>query len=613
MIVRELVTLLGFQVQEDALKKYENGMKKVMNFTKWVGIGAAAMGTIFLKTAGDMEQTEMAFETILGSTEKAQKLLADLAKFATITPFEQTELINYTKSMLGVGWASEEIIPMLETMGNIASGVGREKLPNIILALNKMRAKGRASLEELWPMVEAGVPILDQLQLDLGKTNDEIMKMASDGKLSFEVIRKSLKNVEQTKFAGLMIKQSKSFLGIISNIIDYLVMFGMSIGKYLLPYAKDLAVEFVDFLEVNGDIIKSGIIGFFRFLAYTIGYAVVIIQEIIIRLGGMDKIMNALKITITFIGAALLKVGKTLWDFRIAVLAVISTLLIYNALTKVIAAYKFISYWIQLLSMAKNIGEALKVLNLQFLASPLFWWVAGIVAIIAIGYLLIKNWDKVKVFFVKMWDSIIGAFKRAGAWIVDTMKKAFQTVWGWFDSPWLQAALAMFAPFIGLPIVIMKNWGVIKDFFVKLWEAIVNNFSEKINAIKKIWGWLSPVFDKIGKFIGGKSAPGGNQSVGGGEQGKPYEVPQYAKGTNYVPEDQIAKIHKGEQIIPAGVRGRTGGTIINLRNEYNFTIPPGTPRQQVESLRKVIDEQINASWQSVLRQTTGAFPAPEGV
>lgn len=96
---------------------------------------------------------------------------------------------------------------------------------------------------------------------------------------------------------------------------------------------------------------------------------------------------------------------------------------------------------------------AVTALNLAFLANPITWIILGIVALIAAGYLLIKNWDKVKLFFVNLWANIKIVFTKA--W--EFFKK-----WGFL----------MLGP-IGL---VLKYWDNIKAFFVNLWSKVKDIF-----------------------------------------------------------------------------------------------------------------------------------------
>ncbi len=589
MVVREFITLLGFKVEDEKLQKYEKGIAKVKTGIAIAGAAVIGLGTVFLKTAGDMEQTQIAFDTILGSTQKANKLLAQIAKFAATTPFERTELINYAKSMLGVGWAADDIIPTLNMLGNIAAGIGKEKLPNIMLAFNKMKSKGRASLEELWPMVEAGVPILDQLSKDLGMTKDQIIKMATDGKLSFEQVQKSLKEVEQTKFAGLMVKQSKSFLGIVSNIVDYLTILAGDIGADLLPMIKDLAIEFLNFMEANKDIIKGGIVKFFKSLMWVIGYVVVAVEGLIKDLGGLSTITKVVGAIFYFVSNIIEGLIIGLWPFRRILLALAITIGIITA-----------AQW------AWNVALA---------ANPIGLIIIAVLLLIGVAVTLMKNWDKVKKFFVKMWDSIVSAFKQAWSYI-----------WSLLDNKWIQALLAMFAPFIGIPIAIIKNWDVISKFFTDLWRGIVDTFFWAVNKISSVWGWLVGAFDKVAQFLGFKSPNKKGKGNSGGEdgdtppgkprdpkQGAPATVPHYAKGTDYVPENQLAYLHKGERILPAGTfRGSGKPTVIyQINSTPKIQVPPGTPNSQVQYLEAAAKKIFREEWQSILRQTKGSFSLPE--
>ncbi len=133
--------------------------------------------------------------------------------------------------------------------------------------------------------------------------------------------------------------------------------------------------------------------------------------------------------------------------------------------------------------------------------APVLAVIAGIGALIAVGVLVVKHWDKIKTFFVNLWEGVKNIFRAAIDWVV-----------GILDNKLVQGALVVIAPFIGIPLAIIKNWDAIKNFFAGLWEGIKNVFSAGIDWIK---GKLANIpligglFDgKEDGLFGGRRNPG---------------------------------------------------------------------------------------------------------
>lgn len=121
------------------------------------------LGVAMANIAGDFEQNRISFETMLGSAEKGRKALTDLSNFAVKTPFELPQLMQASKSLLAYGIEAENLIPTLKNLGDISSGVGMDKLPNLILAFGQVKAATKLTGMELRQFTEAGVPMLQLL------------------------------------------------------------------------------------------------------------------------------------------------------------------------------------------------------------------------------------------------------------------------------------------------------------------------------------------------------------------------------------------------------------------------------------------------------------------
>lgn len=176
-----------------------------------------------MEIAGDFEQTQIAFETMLKSAERADKFLKEASAFANKTPFEFPELINSSKLLMAFGFEAEGVLDMLSIIGDTASGLGAgsEGIDRITRALGQMQAKGRAQAEELLQLQELGVPANQILQEELGLTGEQIANIGKESIEAAKVIDALLRGMDK-RFGGMMNNQSRTAKGMISTLKDTL-------------------------------------------------------------------------------------------------------------------------------------------------------------------------------------------------------------------------------------------------------------------------------------------------------------------------------------------------------------------------------------------------------
>lgn len=185
------------------------------------GAGIAGGIVIPMTISGNFEQTQIAFETMLGSAQKANTFLAEAEDFADKTPFEFPELIDSAKLMKAFGFEIEKVLPMMTTIGDTASGLGAgaEGIERITRALGQMKAKGRLQTEELLQLQELGVPAAQILQEELGLTAEQVANIGNESIDAGRGIDALLRGMDK-RFGGMMEKQSKSAMGLISTLKD---------------------------------------------------------------------------------------------------------------------------------------------------------------------------------------------------------------------------------------------------------------------------------------------------------------------------------------------------------------------------------------------------------
>lgn len=564
MVVRSLLTLLGYRADDKALNRYGAALKQVVNFLKIAAIATAALGGAVLKMAGDMEQVEIAFETMLGSATEAEKLLKDITQFAATTPFELTGLIQSSKQLLAFKFSAEEIIPIMRNLGNIAAGVGRDKLPTLVRALGKIRVKGKATMEELNMLLEAGVPILDQLAANLGVTSEQLFKMISKGEVAFQDVNKALADMSTGTgmFANLMEKQSKSFLGIISNIGDIITQIGIAIGKDLLPFAKEMAKEFLNFLEVNKDIIKTGIVAFIKGLMFAIAFIGVFVEKLIERLGGLENIMNLVGNVIGFVIKIIVFLAKA----------------IFRAVGRIIKSVK--SFSDEFKFAGEIVGGVLSVF---------VWWIGKIIdfigwwidlAVNLVGWILriakaltdLIGLDKVQEFFVGIAEAIDEVWSGIPQFFADIWEKVVQ----FFLDAW-EGIVYILTTIPKKVIEWLKNvWNSFADFMGTLWDNIVtgikNAWSGLIDGLTSLWNdfmkFIQPLIDTVTGIM--------EFFFGGGS-----------------PELTMAGATAG---------ATTGGSTTTVNSTVNMTVPPGTPEEQAAMVREQGRKAVTQAWESILQE-----------
>ena len=238
------------------------GLGKLSKSVK-IGIGVLATAIAFagksaLSASGEFERYRVTMETLLGSSDKATELLNELEDFSSRTPLQLKNLVDLSTVLIGFGIESGKITDKLEILGNVAQG-NQDKLTRLGDAYGKLKAKGRASLEEINRFSEAGVPLLKQLAENADTSTEGLFKMVSQGLISFEDVDRALTNLATGtgQFAGLLEKNSQTFEGVTSTLKDNFGLLAKSVGDKLLPSFKELAININNIVKATKSLVEG--------------------------------------------------------------------------------------------------------------------------------------------------------------------------------------------------------------------------------------------------------------------------------------------------------------------------------------------------------------------
>lgn len=232
-----------------------------------------------------------------------------------------------------------------------------------------------------------------------------------------------------------------------------------------------------------------------------------------------DKLIPAIANIASWISANVVPALAVMADwFEAHILPVIRDLANFIS-TDFIPAVKAISQWIDdnkptVLTFVGIIGAAAAAFGLWTLAISAWEFATKIATAVQAAFNAIMDANPiilVVVAIAALAAGLVYAYTHSATFrdIVDDIGRALRTVWNdvlkpvadFFEKNWkmaLEVALAVFMPFIGLPLLVQQHWGQITAFFKKMWTDITGAFSTALSWIEqfftslpgKILGWL---------------------------------------------------------------------------------------------------------------------------
>lgn len=234
------------------LQETENGVKSVSRTVEKEGgniedlfnrlaRSAAAIGVGFsakefiskaAQIRGEFQKLEVAFTTMLGSKEQAEKLMEQMIRTAATTPFSLQDVAGGAKQLLAYGIEAERVNETLIRLGDIAAGLSIP-LGDLVYLYGTTRAQGRLYTEDFNQFTSRGIPMIEMLADKFGVAENEVKGLVEAGKVGFPEVQEVIEKLtnEGGKFGGLMEAQSKTIAGQISNIEDSIETMFNDIGK----------------------------------------------------------------------------------------------------------------------------------------------------------------------------------------------------------------------------------------------------------------------------------------------------------------------------------------------------------------------------------------------
>ena len=556
MVVRELLTRLGFAVNDSKLKQYERGTNNIKSSAE---SAAASFRNMFAAFAGfqaikslsqvadKMQSMEArigmlpqtvgdagaAFDTVSGRASAARQSLDAYGNL-------YIKLSNAGKDYIKT---QEDGLKITDTLSKalVVGGATAQEQSSAMLQFAQAIGSGVLQGDELRAMAEASPQFMDELANAIGKPRAELKKMGSEGKLTSKMVIQAVQK--------MAVVFDKKFLEM-----------PMTIGQATTIMGNRWAT-FVNRLNR-----ESG--------------AVTKIADLFLK--GFDRIESGLGSMVKFFGGA----TNTLKFFAIAI-----TALVLPALVRLGAGLMATVF-----TPAGAVVAALLLLGLVL--EDVYTWINGGDSLLGEWF---GSWEENKE-AVKAWGDValiaLGAVGVKMAWLAgQAVVSAAATVAAWVPailtlaSVFIAKAVLMTAAFASVavsviaatwPIMLIiaaiialgaaiywlwKNWdkvfNFIKEIAANAWNFISSGFESMVNSLQDKWNKFKSFFGAgVETTISANGAAGGSVTS---------IAPNRAAGVTATPYANAGNVTQ--------------------QNTFQFQMPAGSTQSQVDALRGAVGQQ----------------------
>lgn len=215
------------------------------------------LGIESFKSAAKVEELANSLNLVVNNANATDILVKNLQDIAVRSPFDLDELGAAAKQLLDIGLSADELLPVLEQLGDVASETGKEKLPELVQAFGQVRTEGVLTEDTLQQLKSAG---FDPLQLIADKTGTSLRQLRKDldnGKIGFNAVEEALRSAtsEGGKFFGMMERSSNTTNGAIGNLKDAFENLKATIGDATTGPVKGFVEGLTDIIKGWNDLI----------------------------------------------------------------------------------------------------------------------------------------------------------------------------------------------------------------------------------------------------------------------------------------------------------------------------------------------------------------------
>ena len=425
---------------KDMGKNLKDSLNTIGNaMTVGITIPLTAIATAGVKYNAELESYTANLTTLLGGNKKqAEELLNTLKETAKTTPYETSQLVKATQTMMSFGISADNAKKYLNQIGDISMG-NSEKLAGLTLAFSQVQSAGRLTGQDLLQMINQGFNPLNIISKETGESMADLKERMAEGGVSAEEVAHAFEIA--TSKGGLfykgMEKGAQTTEGKISTLKDSFKEATGSLTTALLPALTSIVEALTKVADWFNNLSDEG-------------------KKTILIIGGI----------VASIGP-LIKIGL--------------------GIAKIVSAFKtFVTVIKSLQLVTKLMTIAQTALNVVMAMNPIMLIIMAVIALIAVIVLLYNKCE----WFRNLVNGVFNFIKLGITQLIAVLKPIVQTI-----VSIVQQVLTALKPIIDFIKMLVINY--IK-FYINMTIAIIKGI---ITVIQSVINFARSIPEKVRNFV----------------------------------------------------------------------------------------------------------------
>lgn len=425
---------------------------KIQEVGKKASVASGFVAGLFgigVKYNADIEKSTKAFETFLGSAEKASEAVDNIRKQSEASPFDTKELIKANQYLITSGINADEARKTISALADAIAltGGGNDELNRMASNLQQIQNAGKATAMDIRQFAYAGIDVYGILAKTTGKNTEELKKMD----ITYEELSKALQvaSSEGGKYYNGQIQMTDTLSGQISKLKKTFQDLLGELSESLMPTISSLTEKL------------QSLVNWFKGL-----------DE------GQKNLITKIGLVIVAIGPALVVIGK--------IISLGGTVI--GGISKIA----------QLMgNLQAGIGVTSKILTA--LTGPVGIVIGVIGVLIATFVHLYKTNDEFREKVQKTWQNIMELFQNKVMPIINKLKEfitnVLKTIWKALQDIW-----SVIEPFIKEIFENVMNWW--NETGSDIIGTLMDVLGEFLNAVNVIWqNVISPIIKFLTEIL----------------------------------------------------------------------------------------------------------------